>query len=146
MRWLRHSDELPQMIAITSGQRKLTLALIQPGKPTQNAFIESFNGKFRDGCLNQYWRSVRSAAIRGGVHFVLVGLLHRCGESTRRSPSACKALAERPKESILFVSTLSAAVAANRLDVEATAPTVGSRRWDSAVFAIIFLAPSTQVN
>ncbi len=28
---------------------------IQPGKPTQNAFVESFNGKFRDQCLNLYW-------------------------------------------------------------------------------------------
>jgi putative transposase len=31
------------------------LHFIQPGKPTQNAFVESFNGKFRDGCLNQHW-------------------------------------------------------------------------------------------
>jgi putative transposase len=28
---------------------------IQPGKPTQNAYIESFNGKFRDECLNEHW-------------------------------------------------------------------------------------------
>lgn len=31
------------------------LNFIQPGKPTQNAFVESFNGRFRDGCLNQHW-------------------------------------------------------------------------------------------
>ena len=31
------------------------LKLIAPGKPTQNAYIESFNGKFRDECLNEHW-------------------------------------------------------------------------------------------
>lgn len=33
----------------------VTLKLIQAGKPTQNAYIESFNGKFRDECLNDHW-------------------------------------------------------------------------------------------
>jgi putative transposase len=31
------------------------LVLTQPGKPTQNAYVESFNGKFRDECLNENW-------------------------------------------------------------------------------------------
>jgi putative transposase len=31
------------------------LRLIDAGKPTQNAYIESFNGKFRDECLNEHW-------------------------------------------------------------------------------------------
>lgn len=30
------------------------LVFIEPGQPTQNAYIESFNGKFRDECLNQH--------------------------------------------------------------------------------------------
>jgi len=33
----------------------VVLHFIEPGKPVQNAFIESFNGKFRDECLNQNW-------------------------------------------------------------------------------------------
>lgn len=33
------------------------LRLIQPGKPTQNGFIENFNGRFRDECLNEHWFS-----------------------------------------------------------------------------------------
>ena len=33
----------------------IALKLIQPGKPIQNAYIESFNGKFRDECLNEHW-------------------------------------------------------------------------------------------
>lgn len=31
------------------------LRFIEPGKPVQNAFVESFNGKFRDECLNLHW-------------------------------------------------------------------------------------------
>ena len=31
------------------------LRFIEPGKPVQNAFVESFNGHFRDECLNQHW-------------------------------------------------------------------------------------------
>jgi putative transposase len=31
------------------------LNFIAPGKPTQNCFVESFNGKFRDECLNEHW-------------------------------------------------------------------------------------------
>jgi putative transposase len=31
------------------------LHFIDPGKPVQNAYIESFNGRFRDECLNESW-------------------------------------------------------------------------------------------
>jgi transposase InsO family protein len=36
-------------------QRGVTLRLIEPGKPNQNAYIESFNGRLRDECLNEHW-------------------------------------------------------------------------------------------
>jgi len=35
--------------------RRISLNYIQPGKPVQNAFAESFNGKLRDECLNTSW-------------------------------------------------------------------------------------------
>jgi len=35
---------------------------IAPGKPTQNAFVESLNGRFRDECLNEHmFRSLPAA-------------------------------------------------------------------------------------
>ena len=36
-------------------ERGVTLRLIEPGKPNQNAYIELFNGRFRDECLNEHW-------------------------------------------------------------------------------------------
>jgi putative transposase len=59
---------LPEVIVCDNGPEFISKALdrwayehgvklhfIQPGKPTQNAYIESFNGKFRDECLNEHW-------------------------------------------------------------------------------------------
>lgn len=43
-------------------EHKVELRLIEAGKPTQNAYVESFNGKFRDECLNEHWfRSLSEA-------------------------------------------------------------------------------------
>jgi putative transposase len=36
-------------------QHGVQLQFIRPGKPVENAFIESFNSRFRDECLNQHW-------------------------------------------------------------------------------------------
>jgi len=59
---------LPKIIRVDNGpefsgkalvewawQNGVNLDFIQPGKPTQNAFIESFNEKFRAECLNEHW-------------------------------------------------------------------------------------------
>jgi putative transposase len=36
-------------------ERGAKLHFIRPGKPTENAFIESFNARFREECLNATW-------------------------------------------------------------------------------------------
>ena len=36
-------------------QRGVTLDFSRPGKPTDNAFIEAFNGRLRAECLNAHW-------------------------------------------------------------------------------------------
>ena len=59
---------LPAVIVIDNGpefagqaldewayRRGVRLHFITPGKPVENAYIESFNGKFRDECLNEHW-------------------------------------------------------------------------------------------
>ena len=72
---LRQINGLPRSIVCDNGTEftskamffwskanSVKLAFIQPGKPTQNAFVESLNGKFRNECLNQHWfRSLKEA-------------------------------------------------------------------------------------
>ena len=44
---------------------EVKLAFSRPGKPTDNAFIESLNGSFRDECLNCHWfDSLRDAKLK----------------------------------------------------------------------------------
>jgi putative transposase len=45
-------------------QKGIKLCFINPGKPIENCFIESFNGRFRDECLNINWFSSRDEARR----------------------------------------------------------------------------------
>ena len=45
-------------------ENKVTLDFSRPGKPKDNPFIESFNGSFRDECLNVNWFLSMEDAIR----------------------------------------------------------------------------------
>lgn len=53
------TDNGPEFISQAMDQwaynHGVSLNFIRPGKPTENAFIESFNGKFRDECLSENW-------------------------------------------------------------------------------------------
>ncbi len=66
---------LPEVITVDNGPefagrildawayaRGVRLRFIDPGKPVQNAYIESFNGRLRDECLNEHWFTSLSAA------------------------------------------------------------------------------------
>ena len=44
-----------QVLDIWAYTANVHLSFIRPGKPNENAYIESFNGKFRDECLNEHW-------------------------------------------------------------------------------------------
>ena len=68
VRFMDTLERLPQTIVCDNGpeltskaiifwakQRCITLQFIQLGKPTKNAFVESFNGKFREYCLDMHW-------------------------------------------------------------------------------------------
>ncbi len=65
---LKFTSRLPKVIKVDNGsefiskavdewahRNKVKLDFSRPGKPTDNAFIESFNGRLRQECLNQNW-------------------------------------------------------------------------------------------
>jgi len=51
-------------LAAWSEERGVRLEFIRPGKPVQNAYAESFNGRLRDECLNANWFTSLSDARR----------------------------------------------------------------------------------
>ena len=51
-------------LAAWSEERGVRQEFIQPGKPAQNACVESFNGRLRDECLNAKWFTSLSDARR----------------------------------------------------------------------------------
>jgi putative transposase len=51
-------------LAAWSEEHGVRLEFIQPGKPVQNAYVESFNGRLRDECLNANWFTSLSDARR----------------------------------------------------------------------------------
>jgi putative transposase len=49
------SEFISRELDLWAYARNVTLDFSRPGKPTDNAFIESLNGKFRAECLNAHW-------------------------------------------------------------------------------------------
>ncbi len=52
-------DQAPEFVGrdldLCAYQKVVILDFSRPGKPMDNSFIESFNGKFRAECLNTHW-------------------------------------------------------------------------------------------
>ncbi len=51
----RRTSRILHIDTLSPGTSTVTLDFSRPGKPTDNAFIESLNGKFRAECLNAHW-------------------------------------------------------------------------------------------
>ena len=49
------SEFTSKAMSIWCNKNHVNIAFIRPGRPMENGFIESFNGKFRDECLNEQW-------------------------------------------------------------------------------------------
>src|SRR5207249_4720856 len=66
----------------------VVLAFIDPGKPMQNAVVESFNGRMRDECLDVNWWSTIDDARRGiGAHRIDYNEVRPHGALNNRTPS-----------------------------------------------------------
>jgi putative transposase len=49
------SEFISRDLDLWAYQREVVLDFSRPGKPTDNAFIEAFNGRFLSECLNTHW-------------------------------------------------------------------------------------------
>lgn len=49
------TEFVPRNMELSAYQRAVVLDFSRPGKPTDNAFIEAFNGRSRTECSNQHW-------------------------------------------------------------------------------------------
>ncbi len=66
----------------------MSLQLIRPGKPVENAFIESFNGKFRNECLDTEWfNSITEAQQKVERWRVDYNEIRPHGSLNRRTPA-----------------------------------------------------------
>ena len=66
----------------------VVLGFIDPGKPMQNAVVESYNGRMRDECLNVNWWSTIEEARRGiDAHRIDYNEVRPHGSLNQRTPS-----------------------------------------------------------
>ncbi len=83
---IRERGAVPRSITLDNGsefagrvleawamQRGVQLCFIRPGRPVENGFIESFNGRLRDECLNVEWfatlNDARETLARWRTHY-----------------------------------------------------------------------------
>ena len=108
-------EYISESIVNWAKRRGIRMEYIQPGKPQQNGFVESFNGKFRDECLNEEvfttlaearaviarWRHdynhVRPHSAHGGLAPETVRLNHAAGRLRDMNSCAARPLPPEPR-------------------------------------------------
>jgi transposase InsO family protein len=66
------SEFCGKAMLIWAHENGVALRFIEPGKTNQNAYVESFNGRLRDECLNEHWFTSRTT--------------HTCGSGAQSVP------------------------------------------------------------
>jgi putative transposase len=75
------------------------LEFSRPGKPTDNVFIDAFNSRFRDECLNQHWfESLEEAQATVEAWRVDYNTERPHGALRHQTPAAFSQAAESPEK------------------------------------------------
>jgi transposase InsO family protein len=95
--WDNGSEFTSQAMNLWAYQNGVKIDFSRPGKPTDNGLIESFNGTFRDECLNTNWLETLADASRlsrpGGRNTIRVVLTDLSEKGRQVSPPVSSWLA-----------------------------------------------------
>ena len=89
-------------------RRGVKLAFSRPGTPTDNPFIEAFNARFREECLNQHWlisiEEARTTIEAWRAEYILSARTRRCATKRRLSTKRSGSGPKRSKRRVIHVS------------------------------------------
>ena len=124
------SEFCSRALEVWAMTNEVQLCFIRPGRPVENGFIESFNGRLRDECLNVEWFSslddARQKLAKFREHYNHAASAQRAGGSDTRSFAALHRSKE--KSSTLMGRALQSLLI-EPLECAKTASTAGERTY-----------------